>query len=283
MTRPQRPLLRLNPYRSQLAAGRSAGYGDSPTHPGRSRLGRAVQRRLDATSVPTTPAGYAELLSWAWRLGQIDAWGIEGTGSFGAGLTRFLRCHGQVVVEVNRPDREARRRRGKSDSLDAEAAARAVQAQQGSVPKAGDGRVEMIRSLRVARATAMKARTQAINALKGLVVTAPAELREQLRELPAVRLVQTAAVLELGPVTTPLAAATLGLRTLARRYQVLSAELAELDAELDRLTRVAAPKLVALLGSGRTRLGRCWWPPATTPSGCARTRRSRCCAGASPI
>jgi transposase len=229
--------------------------------------------------VPTTPAGYAELLGWAWRLGQIDAWGIEGTGSFGAGLTRFLRCHGQVVVEVNRPDREARRRRGKSDSLDAEAAARAVQAQQGSVPKAGDGRVEMIRSLRVARATAMKARTQAINALKGLVVTAPAELCEQLRELPAVRLVQTAAVLELGPVTTPLAAATLGLRTLARRYQVLSAELAELDAELDRLTRVAAPKLVALLGSGRTRLGRCWWPPATTPSGCARTRRSRCCAG----
>ena len=75
-------------------------------------------RRLDTTSVPTTPAGYAELLGWAQRLGQIDAWGIEGTGSFGAGLTRFLRAHGQVVVEVNRPDRQARRRRGKSDPLE---------------------------------------------------------------------------------------------------------------------------------------------------------------------
>jgi transposase len=154
------------------------------------------------------------------------------------------------VVQVNRPDRAARRRRGKSDPLDAEAAARAVQAQQGSVPKAGDGQVEMIRSLRVARATAMKARTQAINALKGLLVTAPAELREQLRDLPAVQLVQTAATLELGPVTTPAAAARLGLQTLARRYQALSAELAVLDTELDRLTRAAAPKLVALFGVG---------------------------------
>jgi len=145
-------------------------------------------RRLDTISVATTPAGYAELLGWAQRLGQVEGWGIEGTGSFGAGLTRFLHRHGQVVVEVNRPDRQARRRRGKSDPLDAEAAARAVQARQGAVPKAGDGQVEMIRSLRVARATAMKARTQASNALKALVVTAPDELREQLRALSAVRL-----------------------------------------------------------------------------------------------
>jgi transposase len=177
-------------------------------------------RRLDATSVPTTLAGYAELLAWAQRLGHPDAWGIEGTGSFEAGLTRFLRARGQVVVEVNRPDRAARRRRGKSDPLDAEAAAaRAVPAQQGSVPKAGDGQVEMIRSLRVARATAMKARTQAINALKGLLITAAAELREQLRGLSTVRLVQAAGTLEPGPVTTPLAAAKLGLRTLARRLR----------------------------------------------------------------
>src|SRR5215217_7779502 len=126
-------------------------------------------RRLDTISVATTPAGYAELLGWARHLGPINDWGIEGTGSFGAGLTRFLHRHGQVVVEVNRPDRAARRRRGKSDPLDAEAAARTVQAHEGSVPKAGDGQVEMIRSLRVARATAMKARTQAINALKALV------------------------------------------------------------------------------------------------------------------
>jgi transposase len=215
----------------------------------------AFGRRLDATSVATTPAGYAELLGWARRLGQPDAWGIEGTGSFGAGLARFLRAEGQVVVEVNRPDRQARRRRGKSDPVDAEAAARAVQAREGSIPKAGDGQVEMIRSLRVARASALKARTQAINALKALLVTAPAELREQLRGLSTVRLVQTTAGLEPGAVTTPLAAAMLGLQTLGRRYQALSAELTVLDAELDRLTTAAAPRLRARFGVGADSAG----------------------------
>jgi transposase len=240
-------------------------------------------RRLDATSVPTTPAGYAELLGWARGLGEIEAWGIEGTGSFGAGLSRFLRVQGQVVVEVNRPDRQARRRHGKSDPLDAEAAARAVQAREGSVPKAGDGQVEMIRSLRVARATAMKARTQAINALKGLLVTAPAELREQLRGLSAVRLVQTAAALELGPVTTLVAAARLSLRTLARRYQALSAELMVLDAELDRLTRAAAPRLLALFGVGPDSAGALLVAAGDNPERLRSDAAFAMLCGASPI
>jgi transposase len=240
-------------------------------------------RRLDATSVPTTPAGYAELLDWAQRLGQPDAWGIEGTGSFGAALTRFLRGHGQVVVEVNRPDRSARRRRGKSDPLDAEAAARAVQAREGSVPKAGDGQVEMIRSLRVARASAMKARTQAINALKALLVTAPADLREQLRGLSAVRLVQATAALAPGPVTTPVAAATLGLRTLGRRCQALSAEITTLDAELDRLTRTAAPKLVALFGVGPDSAGALLVAAGDNPDRLRSDAAFSMLCGASPI
>jgi hypothetical protein len=101
----------------------------------------------------------------------------------------------------------------------------------------------------------MKARTQASNALKGLLVTAPDELREQLRALSAVRLVQTAASLEPGPVTTPAAAATLGLRSLARRDQALSAELTILDTELDRLTVTTAPKLLALFGIGSDSAG----------------------------
>ena len=137
----------------------------------------------------------------------------------------------------------------------------------------------MIRSLRVARATAMKARTQAINALKALVVTAPDELREQLGALSAVRLVQTAAALEPGPVTTPVAAARLGLQSLARRYQALSAELAVLDAELDRLTRAAAPKLVALFGVGADSAGALLVAAGDNPDRCAPTPRSRCCAG----
>jgi len=108
-----------------------------------------------------------------------------------------------VVVAVNRPDRAARRRRGKSDPLDAEAAARAVQAGEATVlPKAGTGQVEMLRVLRVARASAMKARTQAINVVKALLVTAPADLRQQLRDLSVTQLVGTAPRLRPGAITT---------------------------------------------------------------------------------
>jgi hypothetical protein len=160
-------------------------------------------RRLATVSVPTTPHGYAGLLAWARGLGQVEVFGVEGTGSYGAGLARFLHAAGQLVLEVNRPDRSARRRHGKSDPLDAEAAARAVQAGEVTViPKTGDGIVEMIRSLRVVRATAVKARTQASNALKGLLVTAPAELREQLRELSTIQLVRAAARLTPGTLDT---------------------------------------------------------------------------------
>jgi len=131
-------------------------------------------RRVATVQVPTTPAGYQHLLAWARGLGQPVAWGVEGTGSYGAALARFLAANHQVVVEVNRPDRAARRRHGKSDPVDAQAAAKAVQAGDATVvPKAGTGQVEMIRCLRVARQTAMRARTQTINALKALLVHRP--------------------------------------------------------------------------------------------------------------
>jgi transposase len=150
-------------------------------------------RRLGTRSVPTTPAGFAALLAWARDFGVLEQLGIEGTGSYGAGLTRWLRAHGLAVVEVERPHRhgrQGRRRPGKSDPLDAEAAARAVQA--GTVigqPKAGDGQVEMIRTLRLVRRSAMKARTQAANQLHALVVTAPDDLRAHLRLLSTVELI----------------------------------------------------------------------------------------------
>jgi transposase len=222
-------------------------HGDVHVAHAKDQLGR----RLETVSIPTTPTGYQDLLAWARGLGQVQAWGVEGTGSYGAGLARYLRKAGQVVLEVNRPDRAARRRRGKSDPVDAEAAARAVQAGEVTiVPKATDGQVEMLRSLRVARTTAMRARTQAINALRSLLVTAPAELREQLRGLSAVRLVRVAARLDPGRLTSPTAAAMLALRTLARRYQALDAEITALDSELDQLTATAAPGLLALFGVG---------------------------------
>jgi transposase len=237
-------------------------------------------RRLGTTVAPASRAGYGQLLAWARGLGEIDRWGVEGTGSYGAGLVRFLAAHNQRVLEVNRPDWQLRRRRGKSDPVDADAAARTVQAGEATgMPKAQDGTVEMVRSLRVARQTAIKARTQAVNAIKALLVTAPAELREQLDGLSTTRLVRHAVTLEPGTPATPTAAAMLAVRTLAVRYQHLDAEIQLLTRELDRLTATHAPVLRALLGVGPKSPLRCWCAPATTRPGWGRKRRSRRCAG----
>jgi transposase len=208
-------------------------------------------RRLGAHKVATTPAGARELLAWAQAFGPIDRVGSEGTSSWGLGLARFLRAQGLVVIEVNRPSRQTRRRRGKSDPIDAEAAARAVQAGTATtLAKAADGQVEMIRSLRLVRRSAIKARTQAANQLQSLLVTAPDQLREQLRRLSLGRLVSAAARLDLGPVTTISAANRLALRSVAWRYQQLSEEIATLDQQLDRLVAETAPALLAVHGVG---------------------------------
>jgi transposase len=234
--------------------------------------------------IPTTLAGYQQLLGWAHSLGVPTAWGVEGTGSYGAALARFLTANGQVVVEVNRPDRQARRRHGKSDPLDARAAAKAVQAGEVTVmPKAGTGPVEMIRCLRVARATAIRARTQTINALKGLLVTAPVELREQLRGRSATRLVAAAATLEPGPITSPLAAATLALGTLGRRHQALSAEIDSLTHQLERLVATAAPGLVARFGIGHDSAGALLVAAGDNPGRLSSEAAFSMLCGASPI
>ena len=208
-------------------------------------------RHLGENTIRTTPRGYRDLLGWAESLGEVEAWGIEGTGSYGAGLARFLHGADQVVIEVNRPDRKARRLKGKSDLVDAEAAARAVLSGEATaVPKSGDNRVEMIRALRTARSSAIKARTQAINALKALVVNAPAELREQMRALSTVQLVRTCSRLRPGSITDPTAATKLAFRSLAGRCEALAAEIKILDPELARLTAEAAPGLIELFGVG---------------------------------
>ena len=130
--------------------------------------------RLGHTSIPVDTGGYRQLEEWARSLGSVEAFGVEGTGSYGAGLTRYLRRLGYRIVEVNRGDRRARRANGKSDTVDAEAAARAVVAGTATaIPKAADGAAEMIRQVKVARDTACKARTAAIITLKALTVNAP--------------------------------------------------------------------------------------------------------------
>ncbi len=140
--------------------------------------------RVAELTIKVGLAGYRELEAWARSLGSVRAFGVEGTGSYGAGLVRFLREGGHVVHEVGRPDRRLRHQQGKTDHLDAEGAARAVLGGQATaLPKAGTSRVEMIRHLKVARDTAVKARTQAMLTLKAIIVGAPAALREQLEAI----------------------------------------------------------------------------------------------------
>ena len=211
-------------------------------------------RRLGELAVPTTVRGYEKLLRWAEGLGSVRCAGVEGTSSYGAGLARYFKAAGVAVMEVERPKRRHLRRNGKSDSRDAESAARAVLAgEMAGEPKSGDGRVEMIRTLRAARrSSAVKARAQAANQLQGLRVTAPDKLRDRLRGLSTKDLVAVAARFRLGADPEDVEAATrFALRSVARRYRTLSAEMiGELDARLDRLVAETAPNFLSLTAIG---------------------------------
>ena len=211
--------------------------------------GRGV--RLGERHVPTTTRGYEELERWSRGLGEIRAFGIEGTGSYGAGIARFMTGRGYTVIEVNRPDRSVRYRKGKSDPTDAEMAARSVLAGVAdAIPKSGEGEVEMIRMLKSARDSAIKARTQAGNQMKALVVTAPAELREMLDGLTISALSKRCRSFRPSRLYDPKTAAKYALRSLASRYRQLSDEVRHLEAEIERLTRSIAPALVNTFGVG---------------------------------
>lgn len=207
-------------------------------------------KMLNQLAIPTSPAGYRKLLNWSLRLGNAPSFGIEGTGSYGAGLSRFLLDQGLEVIEVDRPNRRARRLKGKSDPLDAEQAARAVLAGVASAkPKAADAEVEMARALKVARSSAVKAMSQASHSLHNLVVTAPAELRQSLRGLTATVLVGSCAAFRPGVNDSPTTATKVALRSLARRIQSLKAEIKALDGQLAQLTN-RVPELVQIFGAG---------------------------------
>jgi len=210
----------------------------------------ALGARLAATTVPASRAGYRRIAAWARCLGTVTAFGVEGTGSYGAGLARALREDGHRVLEVNRPDRSARRRNGKDDMLDAEAAARAVLAGHAAAePKSGTSSVEMIRHLRIARDAAVKARTQAMLTIKSIIVSAPADLRERLDGIGGrVTLIRHLAALRPGPITSTTASAKAALRAIARRWLALHQEIAEHDRELDALVSATAPQLTTAPG-----------------------------------
>lgn len=207
--------------------------------------------RLGELHLPATQAGYRRLERWACDLGPVETFAVEGTGSYGAGLARFLAAGGHRAVEVNRPDRATRRRLGKSDPIDAEMAARsALSGVSTGTPKAADGPIEMIRMLKVARDSAVKARSQSLNQLRSLLVTAPAELRESMAGLSVTRLLRHCAALRPGALVSPEAAAKHALRSLARRNLALLAEAEGLEAGMRGLLDRAAPDMVAAFGVG---------------------------------
>jgi transposase len=212
----------------------------------------AIGRELADREFPATPAGYQALVEWMSSFGQIVAVGVEGTGSYGAALSRVLRGVGVGIVEVDRPDRSARRSQGKSDPLDAYAAARAVAAGRASgTPKSRDGIVESIRCLRVAQRSAVKAKTQCINQIRALLVNGPADLREQMKQLPTARMIRTLARLRPGTdLADPAAGCKHALRSLARRHAALDEEINELHQALTESTAQAAPELLAKQGVG---------------------------------
>ena len=210
-------------------------------------LGTIADTRL----FPADSGGYAQLLDWAATLGGKLTFAIEGTGSYGAGLTSAVRRRDIGVIEVIRTDRRDRRLRGKSDTLDAENAARAVLAGHATaIPKSADGMVEMIRQVKVAKDVAVKARTAAVISLKQVIVNAPPELREALQSLTKMALITRCAGLRPGPMTTVVAATKYTLRAIARRWQQLNLEITAHEKTLGQLTKQAAPTLRACFAVG---------------------------------
>jgi transposase len=216
-------------------------------------LGRLLATRSFATNV----CGCRQLLAWARERGPVIRAGVEGTGSFGAGLARLLAREGVEVIEVTRPSRRGRRHLGKSDTVDAEAAARMVLSGEATaIPQRRGGIVESIRVLQVARRSAIKARTQAGQQIRSLIVTAPAELQATLADLAVKRQVERCARLRPGSRNGATASTQRARRSLARRWQQLDREVCELERELHTLIKSAAPRLLAEPGLGPDTAGK---------------------------
>jgi transposase len=218
-------------------------------------------RLLSHQEFPANDHGYRALLAWLSGLGVVTAIGVESTGSFGATLSRFLTGQGIRVIEVNRPNRLARRMDGKSDRLDAEQIARAVLGQTSTAtPKAKSGIVEVIRTLRVTRSSAVKARTSTFNTMWGVMISAPSPLRDELVMLTKRTLVNRCLRLRpesddlLGLATDPnrllMAGVKTALRDLARRWKQLDEEVEFLNRHIGALVRAAAPDLIEMHGVG---------------------------------
>jgi transposase len=212
-----------------------------------------VGRVLGTEQFPADAAGYAELLAWMCSFGCLGRVGVEGTGVYGAGLARLLRDEHVEVVEVDRANRKTRRFQGKSDPIDAVQAAKAALAgERTGIPKQRDGRIEALRNLRVARRSAVDQRADTQRQIKALIVTAPDALRQRLRGLPVKKLITVCAGLRPDPADAAgsATAAKIALRSLARRHQYLTEEIADLDKLLEPLVAAINSRLIAANGVG---------------------------------
>lgn len=213
----------------------------------------STETLLGTASFPTTRAGYRALLRWMAAFGDLQRVGIEGTGSYGAGINRHLAQAEIEVLEIDRPDRRDRRLRGKNDDLDAISAARAaLHRRRTTIPKSRDGAVEALRVLRLARSTAVKSRRAALQLLRNQIVSAPEALRDQLRQMTRMRLIRTCAAWrpDRARFRDPAGATRIALQSLARRIVELGDEIAALDELIEPLVRELAPQLLARPGIG---------------------------------
>ncbi|MFI7423717.1 IS110 family transposase [Nonomuraea sp. NPDC049684] len=212
-----------------------------------------VGRVLGTEQFPATPAGYTALLTWMRSFGQLTRVGVEGAGVYGAGLTRLLQAERIDVIEIDRPDRKTRRFQGKSDPIDAIAAAKAALAgDRTGTPKQREGQVEALRCLRIARRSAIDQRADTQRQIKALIVTAPDHLRSQLRRLPTSKLIATCAALQPDHAQAgdPATATMIALARLARRHHQLTAEIYNLDELLQPLVAAINPALLSVHGVG---------------------------------
>jgi len=217
-----------------------------------------IGRVLGTRQFPATAAGYTALLAWMRRFGRLGRIGVEGTGSYEAGLTRRLRDEHLEVIEVDRPNRKTRRSQGKSDPIDAIAAAKtALAGERTGTPKQRDGRVEALRNLRVARRSAIEQRADTQRQIKTLIITAPDQLRARLRALNGKKLITTCANTrpDRTDAADPATAVTIALRSLARRHQQLSQEITDLDDLLKPLVTAINPGLLTAHGVGTDTAG----------------------------
>ncbi|WP_143591783.1 IS110 family transposase [Thermoactinospora rubra] len=210
-------------------------------------LGRLMATR----SFPTTAAGYTALLTWARGHGRLHRAGVEGTSSHGVALNRYLLGQEIQVLEVNRPNRAVRRRRGKSDAVDAENAARAVLAGEATaIAKTGDGAVEMVRLFKMAKDSAIKARTQTLNQLRAVLARTDPSLRDSLKGLGQAALLRTCSRFQAGSLVGIEDAAIAVLRTLALRILALTEEIRAHERALTEIITGCAPKLLERHGIG---------------------------------